>query len=64
MYAVIACFPLGLRRVGLRVLDQREVHPLDFPAILAPERIDSLPLAVVGAQTAWLMIAGGKRCRK
>ena len=48
-YAVIACFPLGLRRVGLRVLDQREVHPLDFPAILAPERIDSLPLAVVGA---------------
>ena len=49
VYAVIACSPLGLRRVGLRVLDQREVHPLDFPAILAPERIDSLPLAVVGA---------------
>ena len=42
-------FSSGLRRVGLRVLDQREVHPLDFPAILAPERIDSLPLAVVGA---------------
>ena len=42
-------FSSGLRRVGLRVLDQREVHPLDFPAILAPEHIDSLPLAVVGA---------------
>ena len=36
----------GLRCVGLRTFDQLEVHPLDLSAILAPERIDPLPLAV------------------
>ena len=36
----------GLRCVGLRVFDQLEVHPLDLSAILAPEPIDPLPLAV------------------
>ena len=55
----MAC-AVALRRIGRRVLNQRESCRANVPAILTAERIDPLPFAARGARVpvvppvAWL----------